>query len=225
MKKPLALLLPCAALLLSACNDSSYESHQTYFSPQYPMGMRWYADQQSDTLHVLSLDAWTAHTTADWLTVTPTSGTPSANMGLDVKMSIAATVNNTDEVRGASIVVDSYDQVAMPVYQYPWLNISRPAAVAVGADTSLSKDSYVKFIMDLRATAVDTTIIFTVYQDRATLTSSADWVVPDTTGFDAGTHIVPISIAANHSGNERSALLTLTSAGVSTHITLNQTDK
>ena len=60
MKKlfqPLALGI---ILLLAACAESGYETHQTYFFPQYPGGMNFYADQESDTVHLISLDSWTA---------------------------------------------------------------------------------------------------------------------------------------------------------------------
>ena len=64
MKKLIASLLPCAALALASCGDSNYELHQTFFSPLKINGMDFFADQQSDTIHLLSLDSWTLASTA-----------------------------------------------------------------------------------------------------------------------------------------------------------------
>ena len=63
MKKLIASLLPCAALALASCGDSNYEFHQTFFSPLKINGMDFFADQQSDTIHLLSLDSWTLAST------------------------------------------------------------------------------------------------------------------------------------------------------------------
>lgn len=52
MKKITLSLLAVLALLVAACDNGSYELHQTFFYPQRPGGMVLYADQESDTVRL-----------------------------------------------------------------------------------------------------------------------------------------------------------------------------
>ncbi len=233
MKKILMALLPCIALSFTSCGDSEYEMHQTFFYPQMPGGMRIYADQQQDTIHVLSLDSWTASTSATWMTVTPTSQNIPAMSSADVKLTLKLEKNTTGQTRGGYINVASYDQISMPVIQYYWLNIRRPepkytssSSVLPGIDSNGSSSAYgdvkASFPLDLKAAAADTSLIFTVYQDDATLQSSAEWVKTEGNSFVSGNHNVKVSVEANHDTAPRNAQITLTSGGISSIIEVTQ---
>ena len=63
---------------------------------------------------------------------------------------------------------------------------------------------------------------FAVYADGATLSSDAAWLVPATTTFNAGKHVVAIVAQENLATQPRTAMLTLTSNGISTPITITQ---
>ena len=76
--------------------------------------------------------------------------------------------------------------------------------------------------MSAQGHANDTTIIFKVYQDGATLSSSAEWITPDSTSFSKGLHKIKVSYTGNNTNAKRNATLTLTSAGVSTDIIVSQ---
>lgn len=222
MKKSLLLLLPCLALgLFTACGDSSYEVHNTYFYPVQASGVRVYADQPTDTIHLISLDSWTATSSVDWMTVTPASFTATGSFN-DTRLTMNFEDNNTGEVRYGYIQVDSYATLGKLVFQYPWLNITRPSAVYYTEDITESDSQMATFYMNLDAAAADTLVAFTVYQDGATLQSDAAWAVPDSTTFSAGSHSIGLTIAANETDSARTAKLTLTSGTVSTTITLNQ---
>lgn len=220
MKKIFLTLLPCLALGLASCGDSSYEVHNTYFYPLQSSGIRVYADQQTDTIHLISLDSWTAQSSVSWMTVSPTSATASGTAFTDTRMTLTFEDNATGSIRYGAINVESYSTLGMPVFQYSWLNITRPAAVYYTTEDDVNRKA--SFPMSIAAAAADTTLIFTVYQDGATLASDADWAVPGTTTFEAGTHTVPLSVAANAADSSRTATLTLTSGTVSSQITLTQ---
>ena len=204
MKKLIASLLPCAALALASCGDSNYELHQTFFSPLKINGMDFFADQQSDTIHLLSLDSWTLASTASWMRVTPTSMTIPQYKSADTRLDITTDVNNTGSTRIAYINVTSNVSPSMPVIQRGWLNITQPMPFYTNTDKVL------------------TTIIFKVYQDGATLSSSAEWITPDSTSFSKGLHKIKVSYTGNNTNAKRNATLTLTSAGVSTDIIVSQ---
>ena len=220
MKKIFASLIPCAALALASCGDSNYEVHQTFFSPLKNGGMEFFADQQSDTIHLLSLDSWTLASTASWMSVTPTSKNIPQYQSADTRLDITTEVNTTGATRIAYINVTANVSPSMPVIQRPWLNIKQPTAFYTDTDKESTKKA--TFPLMLKAAANDTTLIFKVYQDGATLSSSADWVTPDSTTFKSGLHKVKVSFTANSTNAKRNATLTLTSAGVSTDIIVSQ---
>lgn len=228
MKKNLQALLPCAiALLLVSCNDSTYETHQTYFYPQAPNGMVFYADQTQDTIHVISLDSWTASisATGDWLSVNPTSGTVVNMQNSDTRLDVTTKVNDTGKVRIGYILVNGYDQVGMPVVQNYWHNITQPSAVNTSSTVITDPtERKVAFPMSLKATSADTSVVFTVYAD-AQLASEETWIKPETTSFTPGKHKVKVSVGNNATGEARTGKLILTSSGISTPILFNQEAK
>mgnify|MGYP004491115421 CR=1 FL=1 len=220
MKKLIASLIPCAALALASCGDSNYELHQTFFSPLKANGMEFFADQQSDTIHLLSLDSWTLASTASWMQVSPTSKNIPQYQSADTRLDITTDINNTGSTRIAYINVTSNVSPSMPVIQRSWLNITQPTVFYTNADKELTKQA--TFPLMLKAAANDTTIVFKVYQDGATLSSSADWITPDSTSFKKGRHEIKVTYTGNNTNAKRNATLTLTSAGVSTDIIVTQ---
>lgn len=225
MKKIFLSIFSALALLMTACDNGSYEVHQTFFYPQRPGGMVLYADQETDTVRLYSLDPWKASTQQSWLTVTP-SETPLTNgeMSLSTLLTVTAGVNDTGARRVGGVEVKSYDYVTMPVAQNAWLNIVNPSPrydTADGQLTATLEADKVKFTLNAKADA-DTTVTFVVYQDGATLQSGADWMTPETTAFEAGRHVVRLSLDRNDTGAPRIAVLTLTSGGVSTPVEVIQ---
>ena len=63
---------------------------------------------------------------------------------------------------------------------------------------------------------------FKVYADDATLTSNVDWLTPAMTSFSAGKYVVAIVANENELTQPRTGVLTLTSNGISTPITITQ---
>ena len=223
IKKLLQPLALGVILLLAACAESSYETHQTYFFPQYPGGMNFYADQESDTIHLISLDSWTARSATSWLKVSPESETiPTGYIG-GTRLTISAEKNTTGENRTGWIEVKSYSNLGMVINQSHWLNISLPRPIYnMATDFSTKKAT---FKMNLFPHTSDTTIVFKVYQNDATLSSNAEWLVPQTDKFEKGEHKVSLNITPNTDNTERNATLTLTSGGISTPISIVQLAK
>ena len=227
MKTTTLSLLFAVGIVLTACSEAKNEYHQTFFHPLNPNGIELYADEESDTVRIWSLDSWTAKAAAsdnqeDWFTISPTKADVPANSGKDVRMDITASVNNTGKVRTGTIAVLSHDQIGTFVVQYPWLNIQNPSAV-YNDDSNSIADRKAFFVLSQSAAGGTSKVVFTVYGDGATMTSDSDWAIPQTTTFDKGSHTVNVTIAKNPNKAERRATLTLTSKSVSTVINITQT--
>ena len=220
-------------IALASCNEATNEYHSTSF---YPLGnsKTLYADQTTDSIRVLSYDSWTLTNTDTWYDVTENSSqtnnisvTIPAGYAYSTRLDIHTQPNTTGAQRtGTLTVVSSYDKigtVAMPLVQYPYLNISYPAAY-YATTTATTPTFSLNLTQKDSNTEATSSITFTVYASDATLTSNADWLTPETTtGFTASVkQKVNITAKPNTTGTARVATLTLTSNGVSTNITVNQ---
>ncbi len=228
MKHKRLLLLPAMALFLSACVENSYEVHNISFYPLVAGAKEIYADQVEDSTFIVSTDNWTVESTADWLTVSPESHEVRPGYIEKTKLTLLPTPNTTGETRGAALQVTSASNIRMEVSQSYWLNILSPAPRYIIAELNPGEGKAgagiqkVYFPMNLSAATTDTTVIFRVYQDNATLTSDAEWLKPEVTTFEKGRHSVKIKLEPNTANEARNANLTLTSAGVSTPIEVKQ---
>lgn len=232
MKLKNLLLAAVAVLGLASCNEGSNEYHSTYFYPLTANGIETYADQQQDSIRVMSYDTWTLNNTSDWLTVKIGNSQtnqikveiPAGYFNLS-RLDLFMQPNTSGTVRTADLqVVSSYGKIGMvytSVTQYPFLNITTPL-VKKDAEGNYS------FSLDLpqktnkeNATSF---ITFTVYTEDAQLTSSADWLTLDKTqGFTKSVkEKVTLTAQPNTTGAARSAQLSLTSGGVTSVITVNQ---
>jgi hypothetical protein len=230
--KKFFFLATLVATIFTSCSKSEYEFHQTYFTPQEPNGKILYADQESDSTRIISYDPWTASAVfnsgvTSWFTITPTecnfkAGEQFASMRIDIQGSI----NNTGKIRSGHIVVKSFDTVGMLVKQTTWLNIIRPFGEAVNYDQTGNllpeEERYMKFTGEVPSTNNQFEIEFKVYADNATLSSNVDWLIPVASTFSAGKHIVVIVANENEQTEPRVGVLTLTSNGISTPITITQ---
>lgn len=224
MKKLNFLLLCLTALLLSSCLESKFEMHQTYFSPQHPGGMKFYADQTLDSVRVNSYDSWEAYleTPAEWMSITPTEFELQPGYFGSARMDISMEENNTGNNRQARIFVKSYHTISMAIYQYAWLNIQYPTPIINGENFD---EQTVRFELAVGADPVNTSITFFVYQNNAQLSSDSPWVVPETTTFSKGQNTVKLNIEPNNSEEPRTAMLILTSGSISTPIYIKQNPK
>lgn len=201
---------------MAACNSDS-ETHIVQFINGTP---NLYADQSIDTLYVYATDSWTATSSATWLTIDKGSEslTIPAGSAAFSKMALTAAPNTTGALRTAYIQASSPSASGYYVVsQAYWLNVTRPTAVY---DSELKKAT---FGHSITWNTLGDTIAFQNYTDGATLTSDASWIQPQTTAtYDAGEHTVYFTVEQNATGADRTATLTLTSAGVSTPITVVQ---
>lgn len=227
MKRISLYLLSAAALFAAGCSDNDVEVHQTFFYPQRPQGMIVYADQPSDTTRLFSLDSWTLRSSApEWFTCTPDAFDVPPGYSSATLITANFQPNTTGEVRSGQIQVDNFDKIGMQVTQYSWLNVIMPAGAMLptsnaGADTQ--QNTEYQFEMRLKANSADTIVVFRTYRPNATISSNAEWAQPDQTSFAAARRdTVRIALQPNQTGADRTATLTLTSAGVSTPIRLVQ---
>ncbi|MBR1732370.1 MAG: hypothetical protein IJ729_01310 [Alloprevotella sp.] len=215
--------LAAAFFIFSGCSDAVDEYHHTTFYPNDLESRTYFADQTHDTLHVLSYDSWTSAALGDWFTISPESQTVLAGQGTITPMFLTATPNTTEAVRTGHIQVSGYGQIAKLVRQTYWLNIASPTGrIEANAGTG---DIRCTFTTKLTAKETNLPLVFTNYTDGATLTADAAWIsIPDTV-FNAGRHTYAPAVSPNLSTEPRTATLTLTSAGVSTPISVTQEGK
>ena len=237
----------CAALIMSCSNDkNSYELHQTNFYPVDANGIYVYADQTVDSTHVISTDNWTFTTTnASWVTATnkshevaPFTVTVPVGYILNSGVYFAIEPNTTGKMRTglltATSVYEKIGAVQQFITQAPYLNITTPSCVKteVGETTQYSFTVNGISADGKTSTKAIPYITFMVYSSDATLTSSEDWIALEKNDegdsdksltFSANNiHKVDLILSENKTGQQRSAILTLTSNGVSTPITVVQ---
>ncbi|RRD80205.1 hypothetical protein EII14_03360 [Alloprevotella sp. OH1205_COT-284] len=235
--KKITLFLLSATLLfgmgLTSCDPSgSSEYHTTSFAPLHPQGKIWYADQQLDSLSVVSSDSWRLTPRyADglqWFLVSPDQKEVPAGYIVSTMLKFTVSPNTTGKVRNGDIGVStSYAQngtLRMPVCQLPYLHILRPARI------NPSEPFQPYFGETLAETAGTARLDFMVYDSDSaahTLVSDADWlIVPEKNAHPAaGRHQIDLGVLANPTTQKRTARVTLTSAGISTVITYEQKAK
>lgn len=218
-------LLPLLALVLAlaACTEGSYEHHASYFYPQRPDGQLLYADQTMDTTLIYSLDSWQATKEGDWFSITPESFEVRPGVSIFTKMTFTTTPNTTGKGRTGLVTIHAYHTISQSLYQTPWLNITYPFAQYTKGEDHTFATRKATFRMALLSSATSSQVRFTTYAENATLTSNAEWVTPEKTIFLApNNYEVKLTIQPNKSKDPRSAQLTLTSAGISTPITVEQ---
>lgn len=210
-------------IALAACTEGTYERHESYFSPQRPDGQRLYADQTMDTTLIYSLDSWQATKEGDWFSITPESFEVKPGVSIFNKMTFTTTPNNTGKVRKGLVTIHAYHTISQSLYQAPWLNITYPFAQYTEGEDHTFAIRKATFRLSLLSSATASQLRFTTYAENASLTSDAEWVTPEKTIFLApNSYEVKLTIQPNKSKDPRSAQLTLTSAGISTPITVEQ---
>lgn len=214
----LPALAGLAALLSFASCDNENEYHSISF-PNDPYGAhQLYADQEADTLYLFCTDSWKAGTSGgDWFTISPNEHTMAAMSPLLHKIVLTTTPNTTGKTRSGLVTVAGHDQISLTILQRSYLNILAPAGIQT--------DSVRRYVCEMTQTVGAGNVAFQVYKDGATLKSSAGWLVPADTLFDAGAHQVEFTVTANPDTVRREATLTLTSNGVSTPIEVVQLPK
>ena len=212
--KRLLFFVPCLALMLASCGNED-EFHVTRF---YETAAVMYADQEVDSLHLQTSDNWTAQKNADWFNMSPTSGTIPQGAVMWTRIDITTTPNTTGKERIGNIMVTSYEPAGITVYQHSFLNVSWPL---IGAKSVGDEIEYV--CEDIVAdTVTSRQVIFTTYADGATLTSNSAWLTVSNETYPAGEHTVTYSLEPNETTEERTAVITLTSNGVSMPISVTQ---
>lgn len=228
------LLLAAAAVIgLAACNENTNEYHSTYFYPITASGVQTFADQQLDSVRVMSYDTWTLNNTVDWVDMkVGTTQTNQIKVEVPVgyfnltRLDFVLKPNTTGKTRTTPVQVTSsfgkVGTIATVLIQYPFHNITTPAAKMTENGTNAT------FTLDLPQKSNKETatsfLSFTVYTSDAQLTSSADWLTVDkANGYTPSVkEKVNITAQPNTTGEARKAQLTLTSGGVSTVINVNQ---
>ena len=221
MKPRLPLL--ALVLALAACTEGSYEHHASYFYPQRPDGQLLYADQTMDTTLIYSLDSWQATKEGDWFSITPESFEVRPGVSSFTKMTFTTTPYTTGKGRSGLVTIHAYHTISQSLYQTPWLNITYPFAQYTKGEDHTFATRKATFRMALLSSATSSQVRFTTYAENATLTSNAEWVTPEKTIFLApNNYEVKLTIQPNKSKDPRTAQLTLTSAGISTPIIVEQ---
>lgn len=226
LMKHVALILSALAagvLSMTSCK-SNFEQHIMQFSPAQPQ-MMVYADQTTDTTHVISTDPWSLTSNASWLTVTPNNFKPHIQGGLyNTKITLAVPLNTQRLTRSTFFEVKGNNTIVMRVDNVGWLNISTPnATYKDNNNDGLADRAHYATKVDAKATTLP--FYFTTYTNGAVVQSNAAWIQIPTTAsapLAAGYHPLKLTVAQNTAHTERSAQITLTSAGITDTINVTQ---
>ncbi len=235
MKKTLLLLLSVA--LLAAC-DKENSNHTIFFS--YPAGAYGvaYADQETDSVVIVTFDSYQASTDVDWITIDPDLEYMKIQNSYwymwEIPIPLTFDANTTGETRMGIISIhnfgDGWDRTVQTLFlQMGWLNITHPAPTyqyytVQNSDTiPANYPMTATFELTDTATQVRDSLTFIAYDDW-TVTCKSDFVKLENATGSAGECKVDITLVdANETAAERTAELILTSRGVSSTIKLTQT--
>lgn len=208
----LAAILP-AAIAIASCDDDDLGFHATYFQPAPAGGMKFYADQDYDTIRVISYDSWTMKYEGDFFTeITPDKQDILPGYIGATRLDIHTELNQTNKQRSGFIhVTSSFGKIGtttLRVTQLPGLNILSPSGTT-------GSDGKPDFNMQVKGNATSiSNIKFRVFQENASLRSTAEWLTPDQQMFSKGLHDnVSVSIEPNTTNEVRTGMLILNYGG------------
>lgn len=221
MKKTMFVALLTGVALLSSCDkkENSYEFASIIY-PGYSTA-KVYADQSCDSLKFATTYNWSLQTSDEWITLPAdsTSGTVPEGYYWVNKMNVYFTPNTTGKTRVGYVYFNADNKTVGCAYgQLHYLNIKHPAI-----------DSDSKFLLTDTALQERDSLVFTTYAHNWTLTMDGaqenTWLTLATeipAATRSGEHTIAYTLTPNKTGESRSATFKLTSAGVTTEITVKQ---
>lgn len=222
MKKLTTLLASLAiAFTLTSCDKAENTFDVLAIYPLSDTYHTIYADQSVDSITLQTTRDWTAKVDQSWMSLDASDkkGTVDAGKIFTHTYPVYFENNKSGKVRFGQYLVSSNNKgVKHTFLQTSWLNITIPAPEYSRKDGIVESTT---FSGNIYKSETEAKIAFTCY-GNATLASDAEWAVPSITTFEPGSQEVPIAFSENNTGRARTAKLTLTSAGISSVITIIQ---
>lgn len=228
-----SLLTLCLTLSsLTACLGDGGEIHETHMtSYSGTSDVLMYADQTVDSIYIVSFDSWRAEVSVNeatpWVTISPKSADIPKGYAMATNMVVRTELNKTGHVRIGNVqMVTAYDGFGsfhMPIQQFGWLNISRPAPRFTSEKAS---EAEAVFEATFGPKATDVPLTFKVW-GFATVTSDAEWLtVPeDKRSVQPGEYPLILKATENTTGADRVAHVEVVSNGITNVVTYKQTAK
>ncbi len=223
--KKLFYYVAIALAFMSCAKDM--ENHAIFVDRPTSVITYCFADAVTDSIVFRTFDSYKATSNQQWL-------------ALDAKMAQATLPNNyynmyivsipftiqsnaTGSTRIANVTIHNYgkdwDQKAgVNFVQYGWLNVMHPAPDFTYAEGIARKAD---FLLQDTARQLTDSIVFNVQREWE-LSGTSDFVTPQMTQGEGGTHVVRLSITPNTTGQERTATFYLKSSEVTTPIQIKQ---
>ena len=215
--KILRFLLPAFLFLavIAACNKEN-EFHQTRFLRPGSTPLLVYADQEWDSISFQSSESYELSTNVTWCKVdemTKSLTIPYANALVDCYAWLQFEPNTTGENRSAIIHLAAGEySIDAFVIQYPFLCITSPTRYGAGL-TALT----------FQYNETQKELAFTAFGNwTLALKEPAAWLQLSRIQGGEGEMTVTVTLETNETGADRSAVVTLTSRGVSEDITITQ---
>ena len=148
------LLLASSAFVFSSCDsDGSNEVH--FLQVLKPTNVA-YADQETDSLSILSTNSWSYYTADTW--ISPKEIRQSVNSYRTYTYPSSFSANNTGTPRLATMTIDSdgknIKKISKVYMQTSWLNIVRPQVVLTPADNTITTLYDIEHLNELKANFV-----------------------------------------------------------------------
>lgn len=215
--KILRFLLPLFALLTAfvACNKDT-EFHQTRFQRPGNTPLLVYADQEWDSIAFQTTESFELSTNVSWCKVDErfkSLNIPYSNAFVDCYAWLQFEANTTGESRFAIVHLAAGDySIDGFIVQYPFLCITSPTRYGEGL-----------MPLTFQYNETQKELAFTSFGNWAlALKEPAAWLQLSRTEGGEGDMKVTVTSETNETGADRSAVVTLTSRGVSEDITITQ---
>lgn len=241
------LLLASSAIVFSSCDsDGSNEVH--FLQVLKPTNVA-YADQETDSLSIISTNSWSYYTADTW--ISPREIRQSVNSYRTYTYPLSFSANNTGTPRLATMTIDSdgknIKKISKVYMQTSWLNIVRPQVVLTRADNTITtlydmehlNELKANFVYNLASAAVTDSVEIKLNAPSAVFSTADSWIDLSVEGTDAaksvtvakltnsvGISTVKFSVEANGTTSRRSGTITVkTSNGITQNITVYQAGK
>lgn len=179
----IAFVITTISLFTSCNSDGSNETH--LIQVMRPVGLA-YADQESDSLSVLSTDSWKCTISSSW--ITPVEITQSQDKYMTATYPFYLSANTSGIPRLSNFTIKSNGKnvktITKTYIQVAWLNIVRPEVVVTRSDsiiTSIYDIDHLNelkgnFVINLPSSSVIDTIKLNLYAPTATVSTDLTWL-------------------------------------------------
>ena len=232
MKKTFLISMLAVMLGFSSCSkENELTVNQLGIYPIVTGYHEVYADQTIDSIIVVATQLFTFQIADDahWMSISEAMDRWdwTAHKADNKKINLYFTPYKGTSVRTGLIKLSDGDHtVGRPVLQKYWLDIRVPDVQFAESNSETKPYEGAYFVQEVKKDTTVSEFVFNIYDESATLSTTANWVEPKEYVAKKGLNTVKLSFDANATKQKREAVYDLTTkSGITTKITLRQTNE